>query len=246
MKNNQRQGLNLWSNLCSNPRGNPALPQTKRGAIRFGQLSLSLLVGGGLSLVGNGAIAAPAPSTAMLLAQSEPASDTESASETQLLDIEPTLGNEPATEAAEREALPSEANTGKVIDGDSEAHLPSRKGDIYSPIRLKSGLSIQDKLTIQDIPMGQGSFARDYVVTLKAEDQVAIDLASDSFDTVVTLMAENGTTLGENDDGPDGGTNSLLFMRITKDGDYVVRVRGFGQAKGGPFQLKLTRLEAAE
>lgn len=121
----------------------------------------------------------------------------------------------------------------------SPGKLPNR---FYSPIPLKSGIEVQDTLTTQDIPMGQGSFARDYVVQLEQGDQVVIDLVSESFDTVVTLMAANGTTLGENDDGPDGGTNSLLFMRIIQSGEYIVRVRGFGQAKGGPFKLKLTRL----
>lgn len=149
---------------------------------------------------------------------------------------------------AQGASAPSRNPTGpdaEAIEGDSEARLPaSSQGNIYRPIRLKSGVTTEDTLTTQDIPMGQGSFARDYVVTLKAQDQVAIDLSSENFDTVVTLMGENGTTLGENDDGPDGGTNSLLFMRITQDGDYVVRVRGFGQAKGGAFKLKLTRLTA--
>lgn len=131
----------------------------------------------------------------------------------------------------------------EALQGSSEARIPTSKGSIYKPIRLQSGQNVEDTLTTRDIPLGQGSFARDYVINLKAQDQIAIDLFSDSFDTVVTLMAENGTTLGENDDGPDGGTNSLLFMRIEEDGDYVVRVRGFGQAKGGPFTLKLTRLK---
>lgn len=134
----------------------------------------------------------------------------------------------------------------EALQGSSEARIPASKGSIYKPIRLQSGQNVEDTLTTRDIPLGQGSFARDYVINLKAQDQIAIDLFSDSFDTVVTLMAENGTTLGENDDGPDGGTNSLLFMRIEEDGEYVVRVRGFGQAKGGPFTLKLTRLKPAK
>lgn len=121
---------------------------------------------------------------------------------------------------------------------------PDRK--LYQPLPLRSGETIEDTLTAQDIPMGQGSFARDYLIELDKDDQVAIDLLSDSFDTVVTLMTENGTTLGENDDGPDGGTNSLLFMRIPQSGNYIVRVRGFGQAKGGPFKLRLTKLKASE
>ncbi len=116
-------------------------------------------------------------------------------------------------------------------------------GNVYHPIPLPSSLAIEDTLTERDIPTGKGGFARDYTVELKEGDQIAIDLVSDSFDTLVTLMAPNGTTLGENDDGPDGGTNSLLFMRISQTGSYIVRVQAFGRAKGGPFMLKLTRLK---
>ncbi len=80
------------------------------------------------------------------------------------------------------------------------------------------------------------------MTTFQEGDQIAIDLASDTFDTIVTLLAEDGTTVAENDDGPDGTTNSLLFTRITKTGTYIVRVRSFGEVAGGPFDLKVTRL----
>lgn len=127
----------------------------------------------------------------------------------------------------------------------AEAQTPSNRSEtIYRPIPLQVGTSIQDSLSEKDIPTGKGSFARDYLIELEQGDQVAIDLLSERFDTVVTLMTPNGTTVGENDDGPDGGTNSLLFMRIPQTGSYVVRVQAFGQAKGGDFTLKLTLLEA--
>jgi hypothetical protein len=77
---------------------------------------------------------------------------------------------------------------------------------------------------------------------LSAGDQVAIDLTSESFDTILTLLASDGSTVGENDDGPDGSTNSLLFTRITEAGRYIVRVRAFGATSGGAFKLKVTRL----
>jgi hypothetical protein len=48
--------------------------------------------------------------------------------------------------------------------------------------------------------------------------------------------------VAENDDGPDGSTNSLLFARITETGKYLIRVRAFGETGGGAFQLKVTRL----
>lgn len=113
---------------------------------------------------------------------------------------------------------------------------------LYNPIPISTSNVVSDTLTENDIPTGEGGFARDYTVDLSAGDQVAIDLTSDTFDTIVTLMASDGSTLAENDDGPDGSTNSLLFTRITEAGKYIIRVRAFGETGGGPFNLKVTRL----
>lgn len=113
---------------------------------------------------------------------------------------------------------------------------------IYNPQPLPTSNEITDTLSQKDIPTGQGGFARDYMVKLNEGDNVVVDLHSDQFDTIVTLLAEDGTTVSENDDGPDGSTNSLLFARITTSGTYIVRVRAFGETVGGQFNLKLTRL----
>ncbi|PZV10466.1 MAG: peptidase [Leptolyngbya sp.] len=114
---------------------------------------------------------------------------------------------------------------------------------VYTPIPLTPGKNVVDKLSTKDIPTGQGGFARDYVVSLQAGSQLAIDLASENFDTIVYLLASDGTTVAENDDGPDGTTNSLLFTRITKTGTYSIRVRSFGEVSAGNFTLKVTLLK---
>ena len=116
------------------------------------------------------------------------------------------------------------------------------QNQLYSPIPLSPSGEVSDTLTDKDIPIGEGGFARDYVVNLNGGDQVAIDLTSESFDSIVTLLAADGSTVGENDDGPDGSTNSLLFTRINETGKYIIRVRAFGQTGGGAFKLKMTRL----
>ena len=113
---------------------------------------------------------------------------------------------------------------------------------IYSPISIKSDGPISDRLTDQDIPTGGGGFAKDYTIQLQRGDQVAIDLTSDEFDSVVLLLGADGATVAENDDGPDGSTNSLLFSRITETGRYIIRVRAFGETGGGNFRLNVTRL----
>ncbi len=120
------------------------------------------------------------------------------------------------------------------------AQVPNRT---YTPIPLTPGKEVRDRLSDTDIPTGQGNFARDYIVQLQAGDQIAIDLSSDSFDTIITLLTVQGTTVAENDDGPDGTTNSLLFTRITRTASYIVRVKAFGETAGGAFKLKLTRLK---
>ena len=113
---------------------------------------------------------------------------------------------------------------------------------LYNPIALPSNNEVSDTLSDKDIPTGEGGFARDYHVQLKNGDQVAIDLLSDDFDPLVILLSDDGSTVAENDDGPDGTTNSLLFARITEEGKYIVRVRAFGETGGGNFTLKVTRL----
>lgn len=113
---------------------------------------------------------------------------------------------------------------------------------IYNPIELRGKYEITDTLTEKDIPTGQGGFARDYRVRLTDTDQITIDLISENFDAMVSLIGPDGTTVAENDDGPDGTTNSLLFARIKSTGDYIVRVRAFGEGGLGQFSLKVTRL----
>lgn len=113
---------------------------------------------------------------------------------------------------------------------------------LYNPIALPASNQVADTLSEKDIPTGDGGFARDYLVRFNRGDNVAIDLTSDNFDTIVTLMSPEGATLAENDDGPDGTTNSLLFTRINQTGNYIIRVRSFGETGGGAFNLRVTRL----
>ena len=118
------------------------------------------------------------------------------------------------------------------------------KQPVYTPLPLTLGQELTDTLSDRDIPTGQGGFARDYRVTLKAGDQIAVDLVSEVFDPMVVLMTKEGIPIAENDDGPDGTPNSLLFMRIVKSGVYIIRVRSFGETTGGVFKLMVTPLKS--
>ncbi len=115
---------------------------------------------------------------------------------------------------------------------------------VYNPISISTGnYEFSDRLSDRDIPTGEGGFARDYYIKLEEKERIAIKLTSDEFDTVVMLIGDDGTTIAENDDGPDGTTNSLLFFQIVENGKYIVRVVSFGETGGGKFNLKIDRLQ---
>lgn len=113
---------------------------------------------------------------------------------------------------------------------------------LYNPIQLPDSNEAAGTLTDKDIPTGSGGFYRDYAVSFKEGDQVVMDLTSEDFDTLISLIAPDGSTVSENDDGPDGTTNSLLFSRITRPGNYIIRVSPYGGQGLGSFKLKVTRL----
>lgn len=127
-----------------------------------------------------------------------------------------------------------------------DAATVKAQSTMYVPIPIQSNQPVDDVLSTTDIPTGFGGYSRDYTLDLTEGDQVAVDLTSDEFDTLVSLIAPDGSTLGENDDGPDGSTNSLLFARITQGGKYTVRVRSYAGDGVGPFTLKVTRLRPVE
>jgi Bacterial pre-peptidase C-terminal domain len=120
----------------------------------------------------------------------------------------------------------------------------SKSISVYVPIQLPPNGQVEDTLSERDIPTGDGGFARDYTIQLATGDQLAIDLTSEAFDTVVVLLNSEGKNVGKNDDGPDGTSNSLLFMRIKESGSYIIRVQGFGETSSGKFKLKVSKLKS--
>ena len=113
---------------------------------------------------------------------------------------------------------------------------------VYIPIQLPATGEVKDILSDRDIPTGDGGFARDYTIKLTAGDNIAIDLTSEVFDTVVILLNAEGKNIGKNDDGADGSSNSLLFTRVKNSGNYIIRVQGFGETSSGEFKLKVSKL----
>ena len=116
----------------------------------------------------------------------------------------------------------------------------------YKPIPLVGGNEVKDVLSDKDIPTGQRGFARDYLIRAEKDERLEISATSDAFDTVVSLLSKEGEVIAENDDAGSDTTNSLLFVRVRRAGEYVVRVQSFGGSRGGKFTLKVTKLRPVD
>lgn len=127
----------------------------------------------------------------------------------------------PSARPSSRPRTPPSANTPRV----------------YTPQTIALGREVRGVLSDRDIPNGEGGYARDYIVRLEANRKILIEVASDEFDTVVVFMNAEGKTIGKNDDGPDGSTDSTLFTSSKEAGTYTIRVQGFSGTSGGAFRL---------
>ncbi|TVQ51035.1 MAG: peptidase [Spirulina sp. DLM2.Bin59] len=136
------------------------------------------------------------------------------------------------------------AATAAPLCATDDTPMSQQKQQCQRPM-LTAGESRTDTLTNRDIPTGDGGFFRDYEIVAQKDDNLLIDLRSNEFDTVVSLLRPDGTLMGENDDRPGGGTDSLLFMPIEEGGTYIIRVRAFGETGGGRFTLRVSRLVEA-
>ena len=58
---------------------------------------------------------------------------------------------------------------------------------VYNPQPLPINGEVRETLSDRDIPTGEGGFARDYSIQLTPGDQIAVDVTSENFDTVVML-----------------------------------------------------------
>lgn len=99
----------------------------------------------------------------------------------------------------------------------------------YTPPVFPSEGSVSSTLSTQDLPLGYGSFAKDYSIELEADTVIRATLRSNDFDTVLTLIGPDGNTVIENDDYEFGvSTNSQIFSPVDVGGRYILRVSSYG------------------
>ena len=75
---------------------------------------------------------------------------------------------------------------------------------------------------------------------------IEVSLTSDDFDPYLELLDAEGNTLGENDDGSDTGTGSLLSFLAEADTVYTIRTSSYSGGASGDFTLVVSDKEVSE
>jgi len=71
-------------------------------------------------------------------------------------------------------------------------------------------------------------------------------VTSDVFDTILTVLDENGNEAAVNDDRGDGTTNSFVWFTAASSGSYTIQVSSFDGTGTGDFVVLIGSFVAAE
>lgn len=84
-----------------------------------------------------------------------------------------------------------------------------------------------------------GSLYEDHRVRAEAGWQLTARMESDEFDAWLQLFGPDGRPLGQNDDGPEGGTDAWLSLPCPADGTYVLRANARDPGMSGAYRLEV-------
>ena len=96
-------------------------------------------------------------------------------------------------------------------------------GVVQAADSLVIGQTIKASLTDSDRISDSGGRSKDYHVSLKKGQLVALNARSSVIDPVLILFKNDGTLLEENDDHGES-TDALIVTTIPADGMYTLRI----------------------
>lgn len=102
---------------------------------------------------------------------------------------------------------------------------------VHAAENLSLGQTIKASLTSTDRISDSGGRSKDYQLTLKQGQLVALNARSTVIDPVLILFKGDGTLLEENDDHGES-TDSLIVTTIPENGTYTLRVNSLAADDG--------------
>lgn len=101
---------------------------------------------------------------------------------------------------------------------------------------FETGADVRGSLGSGDSTLSSGEFADSYTFAGRRGDRVSLALESTAFDAYLFMRGPNGQQ-EDNDDGPDGTTNSRIDTVLQADGDYTVTVTSFQPGETGAYRF---------
>jgi hypothetical protein len=76
-----------------------------------------------------------------------------------------------------------------------------------------------------------------YMIEGRANQNIAISVVSDDFDTYLMFVDENGNEIAQNDDIDGNTTNSQITATLPRDGHYLIVVNGYDSNSRGNYRV---------
>lgn len=106
----------------------------------------------------------------------------------------------------------------------------------HDTINLALGATVTGSLSTNDQRRDSGQFVDYYSFDGNADDRIRFDLRSGSIDTYLALTGPDGTTL-ENDDYESSTSQSVIDLRLTTSGRYMVTATSYREGETGEYQI---------
>lgn len=116
------------------------------------------------------------------------------------------------------------------------------RGPQPTPGSILVGATARGTLTEEDAIAEDGAFYDAYRISVKAGDKLRLTMASNAFDAFIDIGREDesGTfTSTVSDDDGLSDTHAKVDWAVEEEGDYVIRVRSFGQGQTGDYALTI-------
>lgn len=102
---------------------------------------------------------------------------------------------------------------------------------------IRVGQTLNGTLRQGDRRLTSGEYINTYTLRGRRGDQLDLRLSSSAFDPYLAIQ---GPGLSEfNDDDPDGGVNSRLFVTLPSDGEYRITATSYASGETGNYRLSV-------
>ncbi|MBB4636294.1 PPC domain-containing protein [Longimicrobium terrae] len=126
--------------------------------------------------------------------------------------------------------------------GDYIVSMEERQAVVHTPQPVRAGVTATGTLEDDDMALeSDGSFYDAWTYAGRAGEQIKITMASEAFDTFVTIgRMVNGEfeEVAKMDDGGEG-TDTLLEVTLPADGEYVIRANSYQSGQTGDYTLRV-------